>query len=138
MKVSPYMQFNGNCAAAIEFYEKAFSVKAEVYKKDDDFIDHAKFDFGDGWIGLSDTPPDEEKSTFGKQWPNCCILPARKSNRATAHTVVPRRSCFPVPNSTACSNARNQRRNRKIASDNISVTPLANSFCVQSHNGANF
>ena len=65
MKVSPYLQFNGNCAAAIVFYENAFGVKAEVYKKGNDFIDHAELDFGDGWIGLSDTPPSEEKSTFG-------------------------------------------------------------------------
>ena len=65
MKVSPYLQFNGNCAEAITFYEDAFGVKAEVYKEGGDFISHAELDFGNGWIGLSDTPPDEEKSTFG-------------------------------------------------------------------------
>gem|GEM_PF-359571 len=65
MKFTPYLQFNGNCAEAIAFYENAFGIKAEVYKKDDGFINHAEFDFGDGCIGLSDTPPDEEQSTFG-------------------------------------------------------------------------
>ena len=65
MKISPYLQFNGNCAEAISFYEDAFGVKAEVYKKDGVFINHAELDFGDGWIGLSDTPKDEEKSTLG-------------------------------------------------------------------------
>ena len=65
MKISPYLQFNGNCAEAIAFYENAFGVKAEVCKKDDDFVTHAEFNFADGYIGLSDTPPDEEKSTFG-------------------------------------------------------------------------
>ena len=65
MEISPYLQFNGNCSEAITFYEKAFGVKAEVYKKDDGFIDHAELDLDGGWIGLSDTPKDEEKSTFG-------------------------------------------------------------------------
>ena len=65
MKVSPYLQFNGECLEAIAFYEEAFGAKAEIYKKDDGFIDHAELDFGDGWLGLSDTPRDEEKSSFG-------------------------------------------------------------------------
>jgi len=65
MKFSPYLQFNGNCAEAVAFYENAFGVKAEVYKKDNDSIVHAELDFGDGYIGLSDTPPDEEESSFG-------------------------------------------------------------------------
>jgi PhnB protein len=65
MKISPYLQFNGNCADAVAFYEEVFGVKAEVYKTNNDFIDHAELDLGDGWIGLSDTPPNEEKSSFG-------------------------------------------------------------------------
>ena len=65
MKVSPYLQFNGNCAEAISFYEGVFGVKAEIYKEDGDFVSHAELDFGDGWIGLSDTPKGEEKSSFG-------------------------------------------------------------------------
>jgi len=35
MKVSPYLSFNGNCAEAIELYEKAFGTKAhsvELYR----------------------------------------------------------------------------------------------------------
>ena len=65
MGISPYLQFNGNCAEAIAFYESAFGIKAEVYKKGDAFITHAELVFGDGYIGLSDTPPEEENSTFG-------------------------------------------------------------------------
>ena len=65
MKFSPYLQFNGNCAEAIAFYEDVFGVKAEVYKEEDGFITHAELDFGDGYIGLSDTPLNEKKSTFG-------------------------------------------------------------------------
>ena len=65
MKISPYLQFNGNCAEAVRFYENVFDVTAKVYKDDNGFISHAELDFGDGWIGLSDTPHDEEKSAFG-------------------------------------------------------------------------
>ncbi|MCL2135419.1 MAG: VOC family protein [Candidatus Bathyarchaeota archaeon] len=65
MKVSPYLQFNGNCAEVVAFYEEVFGVKAEVYKSCNGFIDHAELDLGDGWIGLSDTPQNEEKSSFG-------------------------------------------------------------------------
>jgi len=65
MKISPYLQFNGNCAEAITFYEKTFSVKAEVYKEDDGFVSHAELDLGGCFIGLSDTPPEEGKSDFG-------------------------------------------------------------------------
>jgi PhnB protein len=65
MKISPYLQFNGNCLKAIAFYEKAFNVKANVYKETGNFVSHAELDLGDGYIGLSDTPQDEGKSSFG-------------------------------------------------------------------------
>jgi PhnB protein len=65
MKISPYLQFNGNCAEAIALYEKAFGVKAEIYKESEGFISHAEFNLGDAFIGLSDTPQDEGVSTFG-------------------------------------------------------------------------
>jgi len=35
MKISPYVSFNGNCAEAVAFYEKAFNVKAEVMRYSD-------------------------------------------------------------------------------------------------------
>jgi PhnB protein len=35
MKITPYLHFNGNCAEAIEFYEKAFGVKAKVMRYSD-------------------------------------------------------------------------------------------------------
>jgi PhnB protein len=35
MKITPYLNFNGNCAEAVEFYEKAFGVKANVMRYSD-------------------------------------------------------------------------------------------------------
>src|SRR5215469_766920 len=65
MSFYPYLQFNGNCAEAIKFYQKAFGVKAEIYKEDNGLVSHAELVFGDGWLGLSDTPKGEKKSSFG-------------------------------------------------------------------------
>ncbi|MCL1983832.1 MAG: VOC family protein [Methanomassiliicoccaceae archaeon] len=73
MKISPYLQFNGNCVEAIAFYEKAFGVKAEVYKEAD-LISHAELDLGDGHIGLSDTPPGEGKSDLGNGGVSISVL----------------------------------------------------------------
>ncbi|MDR0497711.1 MAG: VOC family protein [Treponema sp.] len=72
MKVSPYLQFNGNCAEAIAFYEKAFEAKAEITRYKDappsegykpppgteDFVMHASIALGDAVIMLCDLPPD--------------------------------------------------------------------------------
>ncbi|MDR0442689.1 MAG: VOC family protein [Treponema sp.] len=71
MKVSPYLQFTGNCAEAVAFYEKAFGVKAEIVRYKDappsegyspppgteDFIMHASITLGDGVIMFCDVPP---------------------------------------------------------------------------------
>jgi len=65
MKISPYLQFNRNCTEAISFYEEAFETKAMIFKYEGGSIVHAELDFGDGYIGLSDTPQSEEKSIFG-------------------------------------------------------------------------
>lgn len=35
VKIVPYLNFNGNCAQAIELYEKAFKVKAQVMRYSD-------------------------------------------------------------------------------------------------------
>jgi PhnB protein len=35
MKITPYLNFNGNCVEAIEFYEKAFGVKAKIMRYSD-------------------------------------------------------------------------------------------------------
>lgn len=32
MKITPYLNFNGNCAEAVKFYEAAFGVKAQVMR----------------------------------------------------------------------------------------------------------
>lgn len=40
MKLYPYLNFNGNCAEAVEFYEKVFGVKALTLR----YSDTARFD----------------------------------------------------------------------------------------------
>ena len=73
MKISPYIAFNGNCAEAIAFYEKAFKVKAEVNLYKDappesghqilegtgNYIMHAQFALKGELIMLCDYPPDQ-------------------------------------------------------------------------------
>jgi PhnB protein len=85
MKVSPYLNFNGNCAEAITFYEKAFGVKAQImrYKEappsagykpppgTENYVMHAKLALpaGDGADGavifLCDVPEEGMKVNFG-------------------------------------------------------------------------
>jgi PhnB protein len=73
MKITPTLDFNGNCAEAIEFYEKAFNVKATVTKYSDappmegykppagteNFICHANLTNGEQTIYMHDTTPDK-------------------------------------------------------------------------------
>jgi uncharacterized glyoxalase superfamily protein PhnB len=44
MKLTPYLNFNGNCAQAIEFYEKVFGAKADkiLYKDAAKFVKDLK------------------------------------------------------------------------------------------------
>jgi len=72
MKISPYVSFNGNCAAALAFYEKAFNVKAEVMRYGEASADagydtpegtknlvmHAQFDLRGEMVMLCDMPPE--------------------------------------------------------------------------------
>lgn len=72
MKVSPYISFGGNCGEAIEFYEKAFNVKAQVMcykdappdsgyelsKGTENLVMHAQFQIDDETIMLCDMPPE--------------------------------------------------------------------------------
>jgi PhnB protein len=72
MKISPYVSFNGNCAEAVAFYEKAFGVKAEVMRygeaplEDGDqapeearnLIMHAQFEICGEMIMLCDMLPN--------------------------------------------------------------------------------
>lgn len=73
MKITPYLTFNGNCAQAIDLYEKAFDVKAKVMKYSDappaegyapapgteNFVMHACLTNRDDYtVFLSDMPPD--------------------------------------------------------------------------------
>ena len=79
MIIKPYLHFNGNCAEAIEFYEKAFGVKAQVLRYSDappsegyqpspgteNHVMHACLtNRSDYTIYLCDMPPSEP-STFG-------------------------------------------------------------------------
>lgn len=79
MKIKPYLNFNGNCAEAIELYEKAFGFKAHVMKYSDappsegyqlapgteNFVMHACLtNRNDYTVYLSDVTPDMP-TTFG-------------------------------------------------------------------------
>ena len=56
MKVNSYLYFNGNCADAIAFYEKAFNVKAEVMPNEEtkNLVAHAQIEIGGYPIFLCD------------------------------------------------------------------------------------
>jgi PhnB protein len=72
MKISPYVSFNGNCAEAVAFYEKAFNVNAEIVPYKDappdsgyqapagteNFVMHAQFELDGETIMLCDMPPE--------------------------------------------------------------------------------
>ena len=78
MKISPYVSFNGNCAEAIAFYEKAFNVKAEIMRYKDappddgfeapkgteNYVMHAQFDIDGETVMFADMPP-EHAATIG-------------------------------------------------------------------------
>ncbi len=79
MKITPHLNFNGNCADAIELYEKAFGVKAHVMKYKDvppseeyqqsadteNFVMHASLtNWKDFTVFLADVPPSIS-TTFG-------------------------------------------------------------------------
>jgi PhnB protein len=79
MRITPYLNFNGNCAEAIELYEKAFGVKANVLRYSDappsegyeaipgteNFVMHACLtNRADYTVFLADVPPGIP-SSFG-------------------------------------------------------------------------
>jgi len=82
MKVTPYLHFNGNCADAIALYERAFGIKARIFRYRDtptsegytppegteDWVMHANI--GD-IIYLCDTP---QKMTNGDAISVCVTL----------------------------------------------------------------
>ena len=77
MKISPYVSFSGNCAEAVEFYEKAFNVKAEImrYKEvpadneykttesTENLIMHAQIEICGEIIMFCDMPPEYPAKT---------------------------------------------------------------------------
>ncbi|MDR0325442.1 MAG: VOC family protein [Oscillospiraceae bacterium] len=72
MRICPYVAFNGNCAEAVAFYEKAFKVKAEIMRYKDappedgyqapegteNLVMHAQFELGGAMVMLCDVPPE--------------------------------------------------------------------------------
>jgi len=72
MRICPYLSFNGNCAEAVAFYEKAFNVKAEISRYKDappendyqapegteNLVMHAQFEVDGQMIMLCDMPPE--------------------------------------------------------------------------------
>ena len=80
MRITPYLNFNGNCAEAIAFYENAFGVKAKVMRYSDappsegykpppgteNFIMHACLTNRDDYtVFLADVTPDTPVSSGG-------------------------------------------------------------------------
>ena len=72
MRICPYVSFNGNCADAVAFYEKAFNVKAEIMRYKDappengyeapegteNLVMHAQFEIDGAMIMFCDIPPE--------------------------------------------------------------------------------
>ena len=72
MRICPYVSFNGNCAEAVAFYEKAFNVNAEIMPYKDappengyqppegteNLVMHAQFEINGEIIMLCDMPPE--------------------------------------------------------------------------------
>lgn len=72
MRISPYISFNGNCAEAVAFYEKALNVKAQIMRYKDlpadsgyptaagteNLVMHAHLEIGGEFIMLCDMPPE--------------------------------------------------------------------------------
>ena len=78
MKLNPYLNFNGDCAAAIKFYEETLGAKvtfsmtwgempeadkfpAETHK----LIMHATLNVGDNVVMCADSPPGQYKKPTG-------------------------------------------------------------------------
>ena len=70
MKFTPYLNFNGNCKEAFEFYQSVFGGKidtmmtfgespmaAEVPESARNLIIHVSLNAGDAWLLGSDVPP---------------------------------------------------------------------------------
>ena len=80
MKIDPYLHFNGNCAEAIEWYEKAFNTKVsqvmrygdapaedgyEIEPGTENFIGHATLQVGETGLMLCDAPDEEHRFGTG-------------------------------------------------------------------------
>ena len=84
MRICPYIAFNGNCAEALEFYEKVFKVKAEIMRYKDappengykapegteNYVMHAQFEINGATVMFCDYPPNETV----KIGDNICIM----------------------------------------------------------------
>jgi PhnB protein len=77
MKLNPYLNFNGQCEAAFQFYEQVLGGKiaskmtwgempdAEIPPELRDRIMHVSLQIGDEWLMGADTPPDAYEQPKG-------------------------------------------------------------------------
>lgn len=87
MQITPYLNFNGTCAEALEFYGGALGAKTLMmqYYRDlpdpqdwakglDDLVLHARIEIGGNLIMASDSPPSFYKAPAGisiqTSWPD--------------------------------------------------------------------
>jgi PhnB protein len=79
MKLNPYLLFDGDCEAAIKFYEQALGAKTHMVMRYDgtpacaqmpadmkDKVLHARFTVGDLLVMASDCPPDRYTKPQGQ------------------------------------------------------------------------
>jgi PhnB protein len=78
MKVRTYLNFSGNCAEALRFYEQTLGGKVKMMAKYSEMpgadkvppamqnmIMHARIDIGDAELMAADTPPEQSKPMQG-------------------------------------------------------------------------
>ena len=81
MKINPYLMFDGNCEAALNFYAGVFGGKIEAMLRYEGMpncgdggqmpagwankIMHGRILVGDVWLMASDAPPDRHKAPQG-------------------------------------------------------------------------
>jgi len=79
MKLNPYLLFDGNCEAALKFYEQALGAKTQSVMRYDGTpacaqmpadmkskVLHARFTIGDLMVMASDCPPDRYTKPQGQ------------------------------------------------------------------------
>ena len=77
MKINPYLNFNGQCAEAFEFYQRVLGGNimssmtwgempdAEIPAEQQNRIMHISLQMGDAWLMGADSPPDSYEKPQG-------------------------------------------------------------------------